>query len=57
MADDDDLRFGDVGSEDGSSGTGSGIVDRLTEAFVALIILYVILKSVEILLDISIPLI
>jgi len=51
---DDDLRFGDVSG--GSSGN-SGIFDTLIEIFVSLIMIYVILRVVEILFNVPIPLI
>lgn len=50
---DDDLRFGDI------SGNGEGkndIVDRLITVFKVIVVGYVILKSVEILLNVQIPL-
>lgn len=57
---DDDLRFGDISG----SGSGSGadnIVDRMINLFVTgfmgLIFLYVLLKTVEILLNVNIPLV
>jgi hypothetical protein len=50
---DDDLRFGDV---NGGGGTGGGgILELMIRGFVGLIMLYVILRTVEILLNISIP--
>ena len=58
MKDDDDLRFGDVGkSEGGVGGKGDDIINYLIQAFVALIILYVLLSTIEILFNIPIPLV
>lgn len=49
----DGLRFGDVA---GSSGSG-GAVDYLRQGFVVVIMVYVIAKAVEILFEVSIPLV
>ena len=51
---DDDLRFGDIGGGDGSS---SGTADKLVELFQVIVIGYVLLKVVEALFNIPIPLI
>lgn len=50
---DDDLRFGDI---KGSSG-GNDIVDTLITVFQVIVVLYVILKTLEVLLNVPIPLI
>lgn len=56
---DDDLRFGDVsGTENEREGARTNrIVDALITAFQVLIIGYVLLVTVEILFNVSIPLI
>lgn len=51
---DDDLRFGDLAN---GGGGGTNIVDRLITALQIVVIGYVLLKVVEILFNISIPLI
>lgn len=51
---DDDLRFGDVS---GSTGSSDDITDPLVQVFKALVILYVILKTAEVLFNIPIPLV
>ena len=50
----DDLRFGDIG---GGGGSSSGAVDILVELFQVIVIGYVLLKVVEVLFNIPIPLI
>jgi hypothetical protein len=50
---DDDLRFGDVS---GGSSTDS-IIDTLTNTLIAIVMIYVILKVLETLLSINIPLV
>lgn len=51
---DDDLRFGDV---DGGGSSGTDIADLFRQVFIGLVGLYVILKVVEILFNIPVPLI
>lgn len=51
---DNDLRFGDIGD---GSGSNDGMVDLFINIFKLLILIYVILKVVEILYNIPIPLI
>lgn len=51
---DDDLRFGDVS---GSSGSNNDISDSLIQLVEVLIIGYVIIKIVEILFNVPIPLV
>ncbi|SFS00494.1 hypothetical protein SAMN05216559_2368 [Halomicrobium zhouii] len=51
---DDDLRFGDVS---GANRTDNKLVNWMIQAFQVLVLGYVLLKTIEILLDISIPLI
>lgn len=51
---DDDLRFGDVS---GSGSSNDDITDLLIQSFQALIIFYVIVKTIEVLLNIQIPLV
>ena len=55
--DDDDFRFGDVdrsGNRGGGGGVG-GILELMIRTFVGLIILYVMLSTIETLLEIPIP--
>jgi hypothetical protein len=56
---DDDLRFGDVNDDNGGGivGGSGGIEDILIRIFTSLVILYVIIKAIEIVLDIPIPII
>lgn len=49
---DDDLRFGDISG----SGTTNGIVDLLIKTVQVLILVYVILRVVELLFNIPVPL-
>ena len=49
---DDDLRFGDIGGS--STGNGS-VADSLIELFRVLIVVYVLIKVVEILFNIPVP--
>lgn len=51
---DDDLRFGDVSGDGGGGGSGS-ILDLFIQAFIGLIMLYVLLKAVEILFNVPLP--
>jgi len=58
MSGDDDLRFGDVsGSSNSSSSGGTDIADLIRQAFTAIVGLYVLLKVVEVLFNVPIPLI
>lgn len=61
--DDDNLRFGDVkGTQHNSRSSDnrsdrSGLLDTFVQLFTGMVMIYVLLKTVEILTDISIPLI
>lgn len=52
---DDDLRFGDVNGDDDNS--NDVIVDQLINVAKVLLVVYVILKMLEILFNIPVPLI
>ena len=53
---DDDLRFGDVDSSGGGTG-GTDIGDLFRQLFMGIVGLYILLKMVEVLFNIPIPLI
>jgi hypothetical protein len=59
MPDDDDLRFGDVSGEGTNNRENRNIAERtlelLVSAFIILVMGYMLLKTVEILFEVSIP--
>lgn len=61
MADDDDLRFGDVkdNTDRGGSGrdipSGEGIINLLIQGIVAVVIFYVFLSVIQTVFNIPIP--